>query len=189
MNQRLLVLSEWALMMVVSACLFVGFFRFNAMALSALEHAQGINWLFLPAGFRVLLVLILGLPGAMGIVLGNLWLDQHQLQSGNLPPYLMAALVSGLGPWTVKQWMASRGLLDRHLRNITLLSLVNFILIYAAVNAVCHQFIRWHFQFSNSLPWIDVWPMFVGDVLGALTVLLLFRISLPWLNTLVRKRL
>ncbi len=188
MNQRLRVLAEWALMLMVSACLYVAFFLVNQTVLGSFEHAQGINWIFLPAGFRVLLVLILGLPGALGIVLGNLWLDQAHL-ADNLLPILMAALVSGLGPWAVRQWMISHGLLDRQLQHITAARLINFVLIYAAVNAVFHQFIRWNFQFSESKPWVDIWPMFVGDVVGAMAVLYAFRLSLPWLKTWVRKKL
>lgn len=189
MTPRPLIWLQCALMVVVSAILFVGFFRFNQWAFSALEHAQGINWIFLPAGFRVLLVLIMGLPGALGIVAGNLWLDQAQVAAGHWLPCAMAALVSGLGPWGVKQWMVSRGRLDHELRNISPAQLIHFILVYAAVNALFHQFIRWNFQLSNSLPWVDVWPMFVGDVVGALAVLYVFRLSLPWLKHWVRQRI
>lgn len=189
MNQRLRVLAEWALMLVISGCLFVGFFRLNELLFASLAHAQNIHWIFLPAGFRVLLVLILGLPGALGIVLGNLWLDQAHLLTGNTLPVMLAALVSGLGPWGVRQWMISNGLLDRQLQHITAAHLIHFVLIYAAVNAVFNQFIRWNFQLSDSVPWVDIWPMFVGDVVGALAVLYVFRLSLPWLKTWVRKRL
>mgnify|MGYP001346210927 CR=1 FL=1 len=62
------LLAEWALMILLSAFLFVGFFRLNDLLFIAFEHAEGINWIFLPAGFRVLLVLVLGWPGALGIV-------------------------------------------------------------------------------------------------------------------------
>lgn len=189
MSHRPLTWLEWVLMAVVSGTLFVGFFHFNQWAFGQWEHAQGVNWIFLPAGFRVLLVLILGLPGALGIVAGNLWLDQAQLAAGHVLPFFMAALVSGLGPWGVKQWMVSRGRLDKELRDISAPQLIHFILVYAAVNALFHQFIRWNFPISNSLPWVDVWPMFIGDVVGALAVLYVFRLSLPWLKHWVRQRI
>ena len=189
MNQRLQLLAQWALMVIVSACLFVGFFQLNGWALAPFEYTPGVNWVFLPAGFRVLLVLILGLPGALGIVAGNLWLDHEQWMTGHAAPYFLAALVSGMGPWAVRQWMVARGLLDKQLKDITLVRLVNFILVYAAVNAVFHQFIRWNFQISHSVPWVDIWPMFIGDVVGALAVLYVFKISLPWLKAWARKRI
>jgi hypothetical protein len=51
---------------LLSAVLFVGFFELNDLIFYSFEHKEGINWLFLPAGFRVILVLVLGLPGALG---------------------------------------------------------------------------------------------------------------------------
>ena len=188
MNLRLFTLLEWLLMVLVSTILFVAFFRLNDLLFASLQHAQGINWIFLPAGFRVLLVLVLGLPGALGIVAGNLWLDQAHLQTGDLLPVLLAALVSGLGPWAVRQWMTGQRLLDHELKDITAARLLNFVLIYAAVNAIFHQFIRWNFQIANSQPWIDIWPMFMGDMVGALIVLYTFKMSLPWMRNLVRRR-
>ena len=189
MNLRLLTLLQWLMMLLVSATLFVVFFRLNDLLFSFLQHAQGINWIFLPAGFRVLLVLVLGLPGALGIVAGNLWLDQEHLQTGDLLPVLLVAVVSGLGPWAVRQWMTGQRLLDHELKDITAARLLNFVLIYAAVNAVFHQFIRWNFQIANSQPLIDIWPMFMGDTIGALAVLYAFKISIPWLRAWAHKRI
>ena len=54
---------------LISAVLFVGFFKFNDWIFHTLEHSKGVNWVFLPAGFRVILVLVLGLPGALGLML------------------------------------------------------------------------------------------------------------------------
>ena len=48
---------EVAVMVAVSALLYVEFFRLNTLIFSRLEHIEGVNWIFLPAGFRVLLVL------------------------------------------------------------------------------------------------------------------------------------
>ena len=49
---------EAAVLSKISAALFAGFFRLNELIFSGLEHSQGVNWIFLPAGFRVLLVFI-----------------------------------------------------------------------------------------------------------------------------------
>lgn len=179
-------LLEWSLMVGVSAGLFVGFFELNDLLFSSVQHAQGIDWIFLPAGFRVLLVLVMGMPGALGIVAGNLWLDQDLLRDGHLSQVGLTAIVSGLGPWAVRQWMTSRQWLDKDLKDITLASLVNFVLCCAALNALLNQLIRWNFHFANSQPLVDVWPMFVGDAIGATAVIYGFRLGLPWLRQWVR---
>jgi len=174
-------LAEWALMVMLSALLFVGFFRLNDLLFAGFEHARGINWIFLPSGFRVLLVLVLGWPGALGIVGGTLWLDQARLfePSGWLS-VLLTGLASGFGPWLIKRWMESRGWLDAHLRAISAQRLLNFVLLYAAFNAVSHQIIRWYLLRVDSQPWLDVWPMFVGDLLGAMVVLYGMKYLLAW---------
>ena len=62
---------ETAALTLGSAVLFAGFFHFNGWLFASLSYAESINWVFLPAGFRIVLVLILGLPGATGIMLGT----------------------------------------------------------------------------------------------------------------------
>lgn len=188
MSKPLASLSQWALILLISGFLFVEFFRLNDWLFSGLEHTHGVNWIFLPAGFRILLVLVFGMPGALGIVLGNLWLDQSQLQAAHSIAVVLIALASGLGPWLVKRWMESLGLLDRQLRDITAHRLLHFVLLYAIVNAVSHQLIRWAFQPETAKPWLDVWPMFIGDAIGALVMLYVMKLSLPWFRQLAYKR-
>ena len=56
---------ETTALTLISAVLFVGFFHLNDLIFSIFEYSDGISWVFLPAGFRVILVLIMGLPGAL----------------------------------------------------------------------------------------------------------------------------
>ncbi len=169
-------------MVLISALLFILLFRLNDWLFSALEHNEGVNWIFLPGGFRVLLVLVLGVPGAMGIVLANLWLDHDRLAITTWPLTVMIGLASGFGPWLVRAWMEKRGLLDRELRRITSAKLLHFVLLYAAINAISHQLIHWTFGTPDTLPWVDVWPMFIGDTIGALMVLYAFKVVLAQLR-------
>jgi hypothetical protein len=144
----------------------------------------------LPAGFRVLLVLGMGLPGAVGILLGNLWLDHEALSVETLPSVLAIGLASGFGPWLVKRFMEQRGLLQHDLRHITANRLLQFVLLYAGFNALAHQLIRAAFHTPNAEPWVDIWPMFIGDAIGALVVLygvkLLLAVLRPWLRPPLR---
>lgn len=182
--------AQWALMVGLSAFLFVGFYRLNDVLFSGpFEHAQGINWVFLPSGFRVLLVLVLGWPGALGILGGTFWLDQERLfEPGGWLTVLATGLASGFGPWLIKRWMESRGWLDDHLQSISVQRLLNFVLLYAVFNSVAHQFIRWYLLRVDSQPWLDVWPMFIGDALGALVVLYAMKYALVWMGRLAQTR-
>lgn len=182
MKHWLTVGLQWALMTLFSAFLFVQFFELNAFLFHTFEHVQGVNWVFLPAGFRVLLVLVMDVPAALGIGLATLWLNREILGE-QLLPLTCIALASGFGPWLVKFWMQWRGLLDRELQHLSSASLLQFVLIYAAINAVAHQLLFWVFSMHNSQPWLDIWPMFFGDLAGALIVLYSFKLGLDWIKS------
>jgi hypothetical protein len=188
MNLRWSVGVQWALMVLVSAFLFVCFFRLNDWLFDSLEYVKGVNWVFLPAGFRVLLVLALGIPGALGIAVGTFWLDMQRTTPPAAEVMLLTCLASGFGPWLVKFWMERRGLLGQDLAQLTSSRLLQFVVAYAAVNAVAHQSIHWFFEQDLLQPWINVWPMFTGDLLGAVIVLYTFKLSLPWLKATLRAK-
>ena len=63
MNRLMRPSLEIATMVAVSAVLYVEFFHLNNLIFAKLEHIHGVNWVFLPAGFRVLLVLGMGWAG------------------------------------------------------------------------------------------------------------------------------
>ena len=172
---------QWSLMTFVSTVLFTGFYHLNGWLFTQLEHVERINWVFLPAGFRVLLVLTMDLPAALGIALATLWINRDILGE-QWWPMVCIGLASGFGPWVVKLWMQWRGMLDRDLLHLNSASLLQYVLVYAAVNAVAHQALFWGFALHNSQPWLDVWPMFFGDLAGALIVLYTVKLGVAWVK-------
>jgi len=175
MNLSIRNMAEAVVLSLVSAALFAGFFRLNELIFSALEHSQGVNWIFLPAGFRVLLVLGMGLPGCLGIFLGTLYLDYAHLLHGHAMLIFLTGIVSGFTPWVVMKTMSHRGLLSADLKNLTYQQLLNFTLFYAAANAVLHQLLWALINVHNHQMMVELWPMFVGDLLGALLMLYAFK--------------
>jgi hypothetical protein len=167
--------AEAAVLSLVSALLFVGFFRLNALFFSALEHSEGVNWIFLPAGFRVLLVLGMGLPGCLGIFLGNLYLDLEHLRHGHEVLTVLTAVVSGFTPLLVMKAMEHWGLLNKGLQGLSYGQLLNYTLAYGAANALLHQLLWLVITVHEHQLWVEIWPMFVGDVLGALIMLYAFK--------------
>lgn len=182
MTFRLKPVAEIALMTAVSAVLFAQFFLLNDWLFKGLEHVKGVNWIFLPAGFRVLLVLVMGLPGALGIMLATCWLDRatFDLELFWLP--IVTGLISGFTPLCIKLILEKRRILAAQLQNLTASGLLRFVLFYAAANALAHEML-WFFAKSRTdiVPWIDVWPMFVGDAIGALAILYALKLALPLL--------
>ena len=183
MNRHVRPALEMAIMVAISAVLYVEFFHLNNLIFSSFEHIQGVNWVFLPAGFRVLLVLGMGVPGAAGILLGNCWLDRSNFSNDTVWLLLATGVVSGFTPWCVKCVMEKKHMLARQLQKLTAQSLLHFVLAYAVANALAHQFVWWMLKRPGTNPWVDVWPMFVGDAIGALVILYTLKLMLPALNT------
>lgn len=165
-----------------SAVLFVSFFHLNGWLFADLAYREGVNWVFLPAGFRVILVLILGLQGAAGIMLGTWYLDQGSLDT-NLWLVLLNGVVSGFTPFLVMKVLGKGQRTERLLQDMTTQRLLNFTLIFAAASAVAHHLVWLLLERADVNIWIDVWPMFIGDAIGALLMLYLFKLLLSKIKT------
>ena len=167
--RRFPVLEAGALS-VLSALLFYFFFQINHWLTEHLEHSQYINWLFLPGGLRVLLVLVLGLSGAFGIVLGS-W--AVSFSEDPVWSWLMLGngLFSGLTPWLIMRWMMHSQDLRTHLPLITPRRLIGFVLVYALANALFHHLFWWVLS-EDRWPQVQGFlPMTIGDAMGALVLL------------------
>ena len=71
MSKNLRILSETTFALVISALSYTILFYVNNSLTSELVFSLGVNWIYLPAGLRLFLTLIFGLPGAMGIALAS----------------------------------------------------------------------------------------------------------------------
>ena len=163
---------------LISAVLFVGFFQLNKWAFSIFEYSEGISWVFLPAGFRVILVLVMGLPGALGLMLGSWFIDREFFtQSGSTLAFLNG-VVGGLTPWLVLKYLTQRQWLSPQLQSLNVLQLLNMTLIFAAASALTHQLVWLLLERPHLNIWVDIWPMFVGNALGALLMLYGFKFVL-----------
>jgi hypothetical protein len=178
MSRSVRHLVEQTALAFTSAFLFVLFFELNGWVFSNFAYSDGISWIFLPAGFRVILVLVLGLPGALGLVLGSWFIDSALFSADTwLLPFLNG-LVSGLTPWVVMKYLQHKGWLAPHIMSMSAQRLLQMTLIFSAASAISHQLLWWLFERQDANIWVDVWPMFVGNALGALLMLYGFKFAL-----------
>lgn len=160
-----------------SAVLFVSFFHLNGWLFADLAYREGVNWVFLPAGFRIILVLVLGWQGAAGIMIGTWYLDQGSLDT-NLWLVVLNGVVSGFSPFLVMKALGKGQAAEQLLKEMTTQRLLNFTLIFAAASAFAHHLVWLWLKRSDVNIWVDVWPMFVGDTIGTLLMLYLFKLLL-----------
>ncbi|WP_295504060.1 hypothetical protein [Limnohabitans sp. Rim8] len=164
-------LAEQSALALTSAVLFVTFFQFNDWIFSSFQYSEGINWIFLPAGFRVILVLTMGLPGAIGLMMGSWYIDSASMTATTWFFPFINGVVSGLTPWLVMKYLIHRGWLAPQLGQMTASRLLQMTIIFSAASAMSHQLVWWSLEKPDANIWVDVWPMFVGNALGALLML------------------
>ncbi len=137
-----------------------------------MEFNQRVNWLFIPSGVRLVLVLLLDHLGALGIVLGSLIIEWSYYSKDMTFSSAVSPLISGFAPllakWTLERWLK----VGVNLEHLTPKSLTLCALGFAFFCATLHQiwFAIQAGEFFDVMAWI---PMFVGDVMGNLLVLCL----------------
>jgi len=171
-------LAEHAVLTLASAVLFVTFHELNDWIFSSLEYREDITWVFLPAGFRVILVLVLGLRGACGLMLGSWFIDSATWTPETWFFPFLNGVVSGLTPWLVMKSLTCHGWLSPQLENMTAQRLLQLTLLFSAASAGSEQLVGWLFVRPEANIWIDVWPMLIGNALGALLMLYVMKFVL-----------
>jgi hypothetical protein len=168
---------------LISAVLFVGFYQLNDLIFSIFEYSEGISWVFLPAGFRVVLVLVMGLPGALGLMLGSWFIDRDLFTQNMALLALLNGAVGGLTPWLVMKYLVRLQWLDPKLQSLNALQLLKITLIFAAASALAHHLVWQLLDRPHLNIWVDIWPMFMGDALGALLMLYGFKFVLDRISS------
>lgn len=178
MNSTFRNALEKTALTLVSAVLFVAFFQLNGWLFSIFHYSEGISWVFLPAGFRIILVLVLGLPGALGLMLGSWFIDRELFGQGTALLAFLNGVVGGFTPWLVMKFLIQRRWLSDQLQAFSASQLLNMTLIFAATSAISHQLVWLLLERPQLNIWVDIWPMFVGNALGALLMLYGFKFIL-----------
>ncbi len=173
---------EKSALSLISAVLFVGFFQLNDWIFSSFHYSEGISWVFLPAGFRVILVLVMGLPGAIGLMLGSWFIDRELFTQSGATLAFLNGVVGGLTPWLVLKYLTHRQWLTPQLQSLNSFQLLNITLIFSAASALAHQLVWLLLERPHLNIWVDIWPMFIGNALGALLMLYGFKFVLDRLG-------
>ncbi|MFM7012709.1 MAG: hypothetical protein ACKO0Z_25840 [Betaproteobacteria bacterium] len=169
---------EGAILIAITAGLYWLGYELQGLLFQFTEHIPGVNWFYLPAGLRVLFVLVAGIYGAVGIFAATVVIDLMHMQDLSGALLLLTAAASGFGAWVALWVLRWRGLIAPGLQGLTVAGLLQFACVYATFNALFHQVTWWAFKREGSLLTVDIWPMFVGDLLGALAFLYLWKFAM-----------
>ena len=164
------------------ALAWILFYRFSLWLFAYFEYNPHVNWVFLPAGIRMLAVFIFGWAGVLGLFIGSVITNDEEL-SGYV---IYLSMISALSPMVAKRacnWWFNIPVTLQGLRGKQLLA---FAVIGALTNALFSNLFFYFANETNSLKGII--PMFVGDLLGTLFIFYLV-VKILQLIFLIHKKL
>jgi len=168
-----------AALVVTSGFIWCGVWLANMYLMSGTKFAPGIDLVFLPAGFRLLIVIVFGVWGALGIFLTDPLMYMIEFGRTGIHDMLINALISGFAPYfTVKAFSRMVGIEG----SLIQLRPIHLPLLALAVSVVTPLLFNLHFLLTGRTPPAAFLPNFtamaMGDFLGCLIVSVLARLGL-----------
>lgn len=154
---------------LVTTIVFLALNAINEFVFIQLEHSKGVNWVFIPAGLRLLATLFFGFAGFVGLLLASLYLNFCHFGFNDDVRALTGALAGAGGPYLAylfaKHWFD----LGPRLRGLTAQRLLVTALLCGLLSPIWHHALIW--VQTGLVDWHALAVMIVGDFVGIVTVL------------------
>lgn len=162
-------LRHQLLQVVVTIVLFLAMLVINELLFRPLEFAAGINWVYLPAGVRLLCTLLFAEAGALGLLVVSWLVSFLWFFPGNFDRAFMGGILASAAPWLVYRGARLCYGLEVSLRNLTPQRLLVLAIAYSVASPLLHHlWFAWRGE-PDLLRGFAV--MAVGDLAGTLIVL------------------
>lgn len=157
-------------MVVATVVLFLAMNTANEWIFSHSEFALGVNWVFLPAGIRLVSTLLFGMAGFIGLFISGLILNFYHFTFNDPGRAIGGAIAGSAGPYLVYWFAAQRYGLQSSLANLTPKRLMLLMLICSMASPLFHHML---FVFEGKTDHLieSYLAMFVGDLLGTIIVI------------------
>jgi hypothetical protein len=160
----------------IAAILYAASFLINSFVMGSFSFSLGVSWVFLPAGLRLLLTLLLDKNGALGIAIASIaislgfYFEDPILGIG-------AGIISGLAPYIAKLLVFSDKDSKRDLSQLDAKQLLNCVFVFSVVSPLMHQ-VWYSLHKEDSLFFEDLGVMIIGDLIGTLIVIYLAKAAI-----------
>ena len=152
----------------ITVIAFIGLNWVNEAAFIQFEQSNGVNWVFLPAGVRLLATLLFGFAGFIGLLLASIYLNFTHFDFQDVRAASGAVAAAG-GPYLAylfaKHWFD----LGPRLQNLTARRLLFTGVLCGIMSPVAHHAFMW--VQSGLVDWTALLAMITGDIVGILIVL------------------
>lgn len=156
-------------LIIFSGTLYAVTFGVNSYFLDSFAHSLGVSWIFLPAGLRLLLTLLLAESGAIGIALASVIISIAFFFE-NLILGIAAGITSGLAPY-VARYLAFKDMgLNAQLDTLDGSKLLSCVLIYSLICPLMHQIV-FTLATPDNLFFDNLGVMIIGDLIGTVIVI------------------
>ena len=157
-------------MVLLTIVIFIGTLALNELLFKALEFGPGINWIYLPAGVRLLALLLFAEAGAVGILLASWLVCFFWLFPDDYMRSFAGGILAAAAPYLCYRGAQSLFGVKPSLANLTPRHLLLCALAYSIASPLLH-----HIWFAIQGEQVDLVRgfavMFAGDLAGTLIVL------------------
>lgn len=157
-------------MVVTTIILFLAALAINELLFTRSEFARGINWVYLPAGVRLLCTLLFGEAGVIGLLLVSWAVSFLYLFPNDAVRAFMGGILASAAPYLVYRLMQRHWGLKETLGNLTPRRLLLCALAFSLASPSLH-----HLWFIFAEPTRQLLPSFIamvtGDFIGTVLVL------------------
>lgn len=167
------------MMVVATILLFLAMLALNEWLFKQLEFAPGINWIYLPAGMRLLCTLLFAGAGAIGLLIVSWGVSFLLFFPDDFGRAFIGGILAALAPYLV--YRLARRLYGLHplLTNLTPRRLLVLSVAYAVASPLLHH-VWFALQGQGNLL-AGFAAMFVGDLAGTLIVIYAMKLVLSLL--------
>lgn len=171
---------HFALTLLGCAFVYGAFFYVNELLFKSLEFKQGVNWVFMPSGLRLALVLVFLWQGALGITLASIAITWWTFEA-SMVFSMVTGCISGFAPWLARRVALDWLKLDPDIQHLSPSKLLELSVLFAATSALLHQlWFAWNGTHAHFVQ--DTLVMMLGDLMGTLLVLFGLRLFILWLR-------
>ncbi|WP_233886956.1 hypothetical protein [Paraburkholderia flagellata] len=161
-------LHLWSITGTVAA--FLASLWLNQAIFAGTSFVQGINWIYLPSGVRLLSTLLVGFDGFVGLLVAGLLADFLYWFPHDPVRAIAGAILGSLAPYLVYRLALERYHLRASLANLTPTRLLVLAVAYSIANPLLHHI--WFALQGNMRNFGESFlTMFAGDLTGALIML------------------